>query len=48
MRAEARNIVTGDSILTIDEVVFVAVDEDGRPRAHGYTSLTRSRERIRR
>ena len=48
MRAEVRNIVTGASILTIDELVFVAVDENGRPRAHGYTSLTRSRERIRR
>ncbi|TWH73610.1 acyl-CoA hydrolase [Modestobacter roseus] len=48
MRAEARNIVTGASILTIDKVVFVAVDEDGRPFAHGYTSLTRGRERIRR
>ena len=48
MRAAARNIVTGKSLLTIDELVFVAVDEDGRPRAHGYTSLTRGRERIRR
>jgi len=47
MRAEARNIVTGRSILTIDEVVFVALGEDGKPREHGYTSLTRSRERIR-
>ena len=48
MRAEARNIVTGASILTIDELVFIALDENGRPRPHGYTSLTRSRERIRR
>ena len=48
MRAEARNIVTGRSILTIDRVVFVALDADGAPLVHGYTSLTRSRERIRR
>ena len=48
MRAEARNIVTGRSILTIDKVVFVALGDDGEPLAHGYTSLTRSRERIRR
>jgi acyl-CoA thioesterase YciA len=46
MRAEVRNIVTGNSILTIDKVVFVALDPDGHPLAHGYTSLTRSRERI--
>jgi len=47
MRAEARNIVTGNSILTIDKVVFVALGDDGQPFQHGYTSLTRSRERIR-
>ncbi|MEU2348525.1 hotdog domain-containing protein [Modestobacter sp. NPDC049651] len=47
MRAEARNIVTGKSILTIDKVVFVALGADGKPFEHGYTSLTRSRERIR-
>jgi acyl-CoA hydrolase len=46
MRAEVRNIVTGMSILTIERVVFVALDEDGRPYSHGYSELTRSRERL--
>src|SRR3954451_11298245 len=35
MRAEVRNIVTGKSILTIDKVVFVALDEDSQPFEHG-------------
>jgi acyl-CoA thioesterase YciA len=47
MRAEVRNVVTGNQILTVDRIVFVGVDEDGRPLAHGHTAMTRSRERLR-
>jgi acyl-CoA thioesterase YciA len=46
MRAEVRNIVSGRSILTIERVVFVALDAAGLPLVHGYGSLTRSRERL--
>jgi acyl-CoA hydrolase len=46
MRAEVRNIVSGRNILTIEKVVFVALDDEGRPLEHGYRSLTRSRERL--
>ena len=41
-----RNIVTGRSILTIDRIVFVGLDDDGRPRPHGYTEITRTRDRF--
>ncbi|MDP0494749.1 MAG: hotdog domain-containing protein [Verrucomicrobiota bacterium JB024] len=32
---EVRNKVTKDSIITIDKIVFVAVDENGLPKPHG-------------
>ena len=40
MRAEVRNMITRKSILTIDELVFVAMDEDGHPVPHGKTEIT--------
>lgn len=46
MRAEVRNIITNARILTVDTMVFVSVDDEGRPVAHGYTDLARSRERL--
>ncbi|GMA34084.1 hypothetical protein GCM10025876_02880 [Demequina litorisediminis] len=38
MRAEVRNMITRSPILTIDKMVFVSVDDEGRPVAHGRTS----------
>ena len=46
MRAEARNLFTHRSILTIDEVVFVNLDQDGNPAPHGYTDITYARDRV--
>ena len=46
MRAEVRNIITRQSILTIDRIVFVALDENGHPTPHGYTDITLDRDRI--
>ena len=39
MRCEVRNKITRKSILTIDKMVFVNVDEDGNPAAHGKTHI---------
>ncbi len=39
LRAEVRNLVTHQSILTIDRMVFVAVDEHGKPTPHGRTHV---------
>lgn len=30
-----RNATTGQEIVNVDEIVFVNVDEDGRPKPHG-------------
>jgi len=39
MRCEVRNKITRKSILTIDKMVFVNVDEYGNPKAHNKTKI---------
>lgn len=46
MRAEVRNMVTRRSILTIERIVFVSLDESGNPAPHGYTEITYDRDRL--
>ncbi|QHC62892.1 acyl-CoA thioesterase [Rathayibacter festucae] len=46
MRAEVRNMVTRRSILAIDRIVFVSLDEDGAPQPHGYSTITYDRDRL--
>ena len=46
MRAEVRNMITQASILTIEKIVFVGLDEAGGPWPHGYREITEGRERI--
>lgn len=37
VKCEVRNKINKDSIITIDEIVFVHVDENGRPLPHYIT-----------
>ena len=46
MRAVVRNMITRKKILTIDRIVFVSVDENGRPTPHGFTDITYKRDRM--
>jgi hypothetical protein len=46
MRAEVRNMITRQSILTIEEIVFVNLGPTGAPEPHGYTEITYDRDRI--
>jgi acyl-CoA thioesterase YciA len=46
MRAEVRNLFTRQSILTIEQIVFVNLGADGHPAPHGYTEITYDRNRI--
>ena len=46
MRAVARNMITRKRILTIDEIVFVSIGEDGLPTPHGYDEITYDRDRM--
>ena len=40
LRCEVRNKITRKSILTIDKIVFVNLDEEGNPVPHGKTQIT--------
>ncbi len=40
------NAVTGNDVLTLDRIVFVAVDGEGRPVEHGRTTTTGGTERL--
>ena len=46
MRAEVRNMITRQSILTIEKIIFVNMGEDGKPTPHGYSEITYDRDRI--
>ena len=46
MRAVARNMITRRRLLTIDEIVFVSLDENGVPTPHGYSEITYNRDRM--
>ena len=46
MRAEVRNMITRQSILTIDRIVFVSLDVHGTPSPHGFTEITYDRDRL--
>jgi len=40
LRCEVRNKITRKSILTIEKIVFVNLDEHGNPVPHGKTHIT--------
>jgi len=40
LRCEVRNKITRKSILTVDKLVFVNLDENGEPAPHGKTEIT--------
>ena len=40
MRCEVRNKITRKTILSIDKLVFVNLDEDGNPSPHHKTEIT--------
>ena len=46
MRCEVRNKLTREQILTIDKIVFVNLDEDGKPVPHGKTEITYVKDRL--
>ena len=46
MQARVRNMITGASILTVETIVFVGLDEAGRPVPHGFNEVTHDRDRF--
>ena len=47
LSCRVENAVTGQEVLTLSEIVFVAVDAEGHPVAHGRTTTTPGTERLR-
>ena len=46
MRCEVRNKITRQGILTIDKIVFVNLDANGKPYPHGKTKITYVKDRL--
>ena len=46
LKCEVRNIMTWDTIITIDTITMVNLDEDGKPKAHGKTQIEFVRNRV--
>lgn len=47
LSCRVENTVTGQEVLTLDRIVFVAVDENGQAYVHGRTEPTEGTERLR-
>jgi acyl-CoA hydrolase len=46
LRCDVRNMVTRDVIITIERIVMVGLDDQGRPVVHGHTEPTAGLERV--
>lgn len=46
LMCEVRNMMTRETIITIDVITMVGVDENGKPRAHGKTKVEYVSDRL--
>lgn len=46
LKCEVRNKLTRKTILAVDKIVFVALDELGQPMKHGKTQITYIKDRF--
>lgn len=46
MRCEVRDKLTRKPILSIDKIVFVNLDENGKPAPHGKTAISYVKDRL--
>lgn len=46
LRCEVRNKMTRETIVTIDKVVLVGLDENGKPKPHGKTKVEFVKDRL--
>ncbi|MFA9189256.1 hotdog domain-containing protein [Flavobacterium sp. FBOR7N2.3] len=46
LECEVRNMMTRETIITIDKTVMVNLGEDGKPKAHGKTEIEFVKNRI--
>ena len=46
LKCEARNIMTRETIITIDSITMVSLDDEGKPKAHGKTQIEFINDRL--
>lgn len=46
LKCEARNKMTRETILTVDNIIMVNLGEDGKPKPHGKTKVEFVKDRI--
>ncbi|MBK0368511.1 acyl-CoA thioesterase [Flavobacterium agrisoli] len=46
LKSEVRNMMTRETIITINETVMVNLDENGKPKAHGKTKIEFVKDRL--
>jgi acyl-CoA thioesterase YciA len=46
LKCEARNMMTRETIITIDNTTMVSLGDDGKPKAHGKTEIEFVKNRI--
>lgn len=46
LQCEVRNKMTRESIITIDNIIMVNLDQDGKPKPHGKTQIEYVKDRL--
>lgn len=46
LKCEARNMMTRETIITIDSITMVSLGEDGKPKPHGKTQIEYVADRL--
>lgn len=46
LRCEVRNIMTRETIVAIESIVMVGLDENGKPKAHGKNKIEFIKDRL--
>ena len=46
LKCEVRNKMTRETIITVDKIVMVALDENGKPKPHGKTKVEFVKDRL--
>lgn len=46
LKCEARNMMTRETIISIDSITMVNLDNDGKPKAHGKTEIEYVKNRL--
>ncbi|WBL23931.1 MULTISPECIES: acyl-CoA thioesterase [unclassified Zunongwangia] len=46
LKCEVRNKMTRETIITVDKIVMVGLDENGKPKPHGKTEVEYVKDRL--